>query len=196
MQTVTYVCARPGSVTLPALVIPWWDVAHQTLMRVTLPALALEVVAPSPWLPGWASWVAVGGVFVLVIAGVGCYKRRAPLGVWKCWQTRHQARETGIFAQLQKACRAGDAVAAYNMLLCWLDYTHRGPGSATLADDLVAHYPDTHLRQQVETLQEAVLHRDMSWNGAVLAEALHQTRQAHRRRTTAGKGQLPALNPR
>ena len=30
IQTVTYMCERPGAVTLPALSLPWWDVEHQT----------------------------------------------------------------------------------------------------------------------------------------------------------------------
>ena len=43
IETVTYVCARPGHFTLPALIIPWWDLTNQQLMRVSLPAVTLEV---------------------------------------------------------------------------------------------------------------------------------------------------------
>ena len=42
-ETVTYMCERPGQYTLPALVIPWWDLKNHQLMRVTLPAVTLEV---------------------------------------------------------------------------------------------------------------------------------------------------------
>jgi hypothetical protein len=66
-QTVTYVCERPGSVTLPALAIPWWDVTQQKLMQATLPALTLQVVAPSRWRPWW-----VVGVGLVLLAGVCC----------------------------------------------------------------------------------------------------------------------------
>jgi hypothetical protein len=191
-QTVTYVCERPGSVTLPTLVIPWWDVEQQQLMQITLAALTLQVVAPGRWHPWWA----VGGVVVLAV-GVGWGKRRAILGAWKRWQARHRESETGLFAQVQTACRAGDAVSAYNALLRWLDCTHHGPGSATLADDLLTHHPDADLRQPVEALQEAILRRDTNWNGAALAAALHRMRQEHRRHgTPAGHVPLPALKPR
>jgi hypothetical protein len=54
IQTVTYVCEHPGSIILPALVIPWWDIEHQTLMQATLPALILEIVIPSRWRPWWS----------------------------------------------------------------------------------------------------------------------------------------------
>jgi len=58
-QTVTYVCEHPGLVTLPALIIPWWDVEHQKLQQVTLPALTLQVVAPSR---GWPWWTVAAGL--------------------------------------------------------------------------------------------------------------------------------------
>ena len=192
-QTVTYVCERPGLMTVPALVIPWWDVEEQTLRQVTLPALTLTVAAPRR---GWPWW-AVGVVLVLA-AGAGlCWRqRRAWYTAWERRQTRRQASEAGCFAHLHQACRAGDAVAAYNALLHWLDCTHSGPGSATLADDLFAHHPSMDLRRHVEAFQAVVLQRDMSWNGLALAEALHRARREHQRRqAVAGDERLPALNP-
>ena len=31
VETITYVCERPGTVTIPALVIHWWDVNDEEL---------------------------------------------------------------------------------------------------------------------------------------------------------------------
>src|SRR5262245_7609875 len=45
VETVTYVCERPGSFALPALALAWWDPAAQKLNRVTLPAQTIEVAA-------------------------------------------------------------------------------------------------------------------------------------------------------
>jgi hypothetical protein len=192
-QTVTYVCEHPGSVTLPALVIPWWDVEHQTLMQATLPALTLEIGVPSRWHPWWL----LGAGLVLVAGAAVCWhKRRTVLAAWKRWQAQHQASEAGCFSQLQTACRADNALAAYNALLRWLDCTHHGPGSATLADDLLAKPADADLRRNVEALQEAVLHRAANWHGTGLATALHRTRRVQQRhKTAAAEEQLPALNP-
>jgi hypothetical protein len=192
-QTVTYVCERPGSVTLPALVIPWWDVEQQTLMQATLPALTLEIVVPGRWRPWW--WVGAGLVLVAGVA-VCWHKRRTVFGIWERWQTQYQASEAGCFARLQKSCRANDAVAAYNALLRWLDCTHHGPGSATLAEDLLAEHADADLRRHVETLQEAVLRRAANWDGIGLAAALHRKRREQQQhKTAAAEGRLPALNP-
>lgn len=193
-QTVTYVCARPGPVTLPALIIPWWDVEHQQLRQVTLPPLTLEVVVPRR---GW-SWGVVGAGLVLATSVGVCWRqRRVLLGAWERWQTRYQTSEAGCFAQLHKACRAGDTVVAYNALLHWLDCLHHGSGSATLAHDLLACHANADLRQPVEALQEALLHGATHWDGAPLAQALHRTRQERQQqRATADDAQLPTLNPR
>jgi hypothetical protein len=193
-QTVTYVCERPGPITVPALRIPWWDVEKQTLQQVTLPALTLNVVAPRR---GWPWWTV--GVVLVLAAGAGlCWrKRRAWRAAWERRQAQRQASEAGCFAHVQQACQAGDAVAAYNALLRWLDCTHRGPSSATLTDDLLARYPHADLRRHVEALQAVVLQRGTNWNGTALAEALHRARRGRQRRqAAAGDGQLPALNPR
>jgi hypothetical protein len=47
IDTVTYICERPGQFTLPALAIPWWDLQNQKLKQVTLPAVTLDV-EPAP----------------------------------------------------------------------------------------------------------------------------------------------------
>jgi hypothetical protein len=106
----------------------WHFVLLVLLMQVTLPALTLEVVAPSRWRPWWV----VGVGLVLAAGAAGCWRKRRTLrGAWEHRQAQRQASEAGCFAQVQKACRASDAVAAYNALLRWLDCTHHGPGSAT-----------------------------------------------------------------
>jgi hypothetical protein len=192
-QTVTYVCERPGAVTLPALRLPWWDLEHQTLMQETLPALTLEIVAPSRWRP-W--WVVGAGLLLAVGAVVGWRTRHTLLGTWQGWQRQRQTSEAGRFTQVQQACRAGNAVAAYNALLRWLDCTHHGPGPATLADDLLAANADADLQRHVAFLQAAVLRPATPWDGTGLAEALHRTRRERQRRdTAAAAGRLPALNP-
>jgi MoxR-vWA-beta-propeller ternary system protein len=83
-ETVTYICEHPGQFTLPALVIPWWDLKNQQLMRVTLPAVTLEVepgpvqstdtTAPSAAAPGrWWLWWTLGAMLLLVAT---CSARR------------------------------------------------------------------------------------------------------------------------
>jgi hypothetical protein len=194
IQTVTYVCERPGPVTLPALIIPWWDVEEQQLQQVTLPTLTLQIVAPRR---GWPWWTIGAGLVLALGAGLCWRQRHTVLAAWGRWQARRQASEAGYFAHLHQACRTGDAVAAYNALLHWLDCLHRGPGSATLVDDLLTRHPNEDLRRHVEALENAVLRRDTSWNGTALAEALHRVRWERRQREAPMENaRLPTLNPR
>ncbi|MGH8067602.1 MAG: hypothetical protein ACRERE_20695 [Candidatus Entotheonellia bacterium] len=207
-ETVTYICERPGQVTLLALVIPWWDLKNQQLMRVTLPAVTLEVepapvqstdtTAPSAAAPGrsWLWWT-LGAVLLLVAAMVVLWhKRRALLAVWERRHIQRQASEAGLFAQLLDACHANAAKAAYNALLRWLDARHRGPDAATI-DAFLAHHPNTDLRRQVEMLQESILGRDTHWDGVALADGLRQARRHDLRRSRhTEEARLPDLNPR
>jgi hypothetical protein len=208
VETVTYLCERPGQFTIPALVIPWWDLKNQQLMQVTLPAVTLEVesgpvqssdaTAPPEEVPerSWLWW-ALGSVLLLVAAmAVLWHKRRVLLAAWERRHVQRQASEAGLFAQLLDACRANDAKAAYNALLRWLDARHRGPDAATIEAFLISH-PDTDLRRQVEMLQDSVLGEETHWDGVALADGLRRARRHdQRRRSRAKEARLPDLNPR
>jgi hypothetical protein len=207
VETVTYLCERPGQFTIPALVIPWWDLKNQQLMQVTLPAVMLEVepgpvqstdaTAPPEEVPERSGlWWALGAVLPFAAAmAVLWHKRRVLLAAWERRHVQRQASEAGLFAQLLDACRANDAKAAYNALLRWLDARHRGPDAATIEAFLISH-PDTDLRRQVEMLQDSILGRATGWNGATLADALRRVRRQRADGSTAvGRGRLPPLNP-
>jgi hypothetical protein len=207
VDTVTYICECPGQFTLPALVIPWWDLKNQQLMQVTLPAVTLEVepgpvqsndaTSPAEEAPGrsWLWWT-LGSVLLLVAAmAVLWYKRRAVPAAWEGRHMQRQASEVGLFAQLLDACRARDARAAYNGLLQWLDAQHRGPDTATIEAFLACH-PNTDLRRQVEMLQESILGREAHWDGLALADGLRQARRHDQRRSRhTEEARLPDLNP-
>jgi hypothetical protein len=207
VETVTYVCERPGQFTLPALVIPWWDLKNQQLMQVTLPAVTLEVepgaaqstdaTAPAGEAPGrsWLWW-ALGSVLLLVAAtAILWHNRQVLLAALERRHAQRQSSEGGLFAQLLDACRANDAKAAYNALLRWLDARQRGPDAATIEAFLISH-PDTDLRRQVEMLQDSILGRAEGWNGVTFADALQRVRRQNAGgNTVVDRGRLPPLNP-
>jgi hypothetical protein len=206
IETVTYVCERPGRFTLPALVVPWWDLKNQQLMRVTLPAVTLEVepgpvqnadaTAPTSATPGQWLWWALAAVLLLgAAAAILWRKRRVLLTVWERKRMPRQASEASLFAQLLDACRANDAKASYNALLHWLDARNHSPDAATIEGFLTRH-PDAELRRQVEALQESVLGQATGWNGATLADALRRVRrQISDEVVTIDREGLPPLNP-
>jgi hypothetical protein len=206
IDTVTYICERAGQFTLPALVIPWWDLKNRQLMQVTLPAVTLEVepgpapnadVASTTQLTAWQWlwWPISVSLLLAVMVGVIWRKREACLAMWKRWRAQCLGSEAGHFARLLDACGSNDARLTYNALLRWLDSSYHGPDVATI-EAFVAKHPDVILRRHVEALQESLLGRTTDWNSAVLAEALRRVRrQQVQRNTTTDEGRLPALNP-
>jgi hypothetical protein len=208
VETVTYLCERPGRFPLPALTIPWWDLTTQQLRRLTLPAVTFEVepgpaqstdaTAPleAPFGRRWLEWALGFALLTLAVLAMLCYKRQALVAAWGRRRKRRRASEAGLFAQLLDACRANDARAAYNALLHWLDVRHRGPDAATI-ESFLAHQPSADLRRQVETLQESILGGETHWDGAALADGLRQARRHDRQRSRRDRAEtrLPELNP-
>jgi hypothetical protein len=205
IDTVTYICARPGQVLLPALVIPWWDLKNQQLRQVTLPALTLEV-EPGPALGAdgastievtgrlWLWWAAAVTLLLAVAGGVAWHWRAAFLNVWRRHKTPPELSEDTYLARLLDACHTDDAQLTYNALLHWLDSAHHGPEAATL-EAFLARHPDDALVRQVEALQDAILGGVTPWNGAVLTEALRRIRrQQGQRHILTDEARLPAFN--
>ncbi len=196
IEAVTYVCERPGRVTLPALAVPWWDVEHQTLETATVPAVTFEV-GRAPMSPVARRWLAGLAGVTLLLVGIAAWRGRHALrAAWRRRRAWYEASERGRFAHLEHTCRGGDAAAAYNALLAWLGCLHPRGGPATIEDDLLARQPDPELRRRVGELEAVVLGGATDWDGGALAGALRRARRALRaRERPAGIPSLPALNP-
>ena len=197
IDRVTYVCERRGTVRLPAIELPWWNVTSQQLETVTLPGVTIEVAGGGPTArvaPG-VRWT-VGAVLLALAAVAGLRWRGSVRAAWERRRARAEASEAGHFARLEQACHDGDAPRAFNALLAWLDVRRGGAGTVTLRDDLLASHGDDELRRQVTALEDVVLHRAMRWDGARLGAALRRARRDDRPVRAAGAPALPALNPR
>jgi hypothetical protein len=129
VETVNYVCERPGAVTVPDRTLTWWDLDAKELRTVKLPGRTFEV-APDPNAPsdgsptppatagsGWW-WVlpAVGGVLVLA------WLLLARVRPWLIGRRDARAEsEPAYFARFRRACRSADPHVVYTALLGWLD---------------------------------------------------------------------------
>ena len=193
IDSVTYVCERPGPVTVPALEFPWWNVRTQTMEKVTLPAVTRDVGhAPLSQSTRNRLGAAVAAVALL-----------AALALWRWWDAlraarrrrrgQYEASEAGCFARLERACLDGDAPAAYEALFIWLERVHPRACPATIEQDLPAVRTDAKLRTLVDGLQAAVVAGQKRWDGAALAAALRRARS--RRGDEPLAAALPALNP-
>jgi hypothetical protein len=193
---VTYVCERPGRAQLPVITLSWWNVERQELESVQLPAVDLEI-GHAPLSRTTRLWFAglAGGALVLGLLALWRFRDR----LRAAWRRRRAAwadGEAGRFARVQRACRDGDAVAAYNALLAWLEVRHAGDDPATIAGDLLATDCKPELRGRMRELEDAVTNDTRDWDGPALAATLQAWRRGRGRHAAASDEGLPALNPR
>jgi hypothetical protein len=181
-QSVTYVCERPGTYHLPALVLVWWDPKAKGLHRERLPERTITV-KPAPSVASdppqtWPLWP-VG--LLLGIVGVA--------GVWWAWP--RPTEEARRFGELAHECRAGDPHRTYRTLSAWLDAI---PGAATR----FATTADPELREEWSLLDQAAYGTSTPrpWSGDRFLALLQAGRRDLLQGTHRHRGsQLQPLNP-
>lgn len=207
-DSVTFVCAQPGTYRFPALVYTWWNPGPGTLERLTLPARTL-VVVPDPDAPAAvdeetatpqesrSAWAIAGGV-LLLLALVGFFRRGYVRESFRRRRERRAQREPGRFDALTRACERGDAKAAWSALLDWTAVLQAAaqPGAAVRWDsiDEAARSLDAaELLRASQPLQRALLDAT-PWSGAELLAAARGLRARVAPRS-ANEAALPGLNP-
>ena len=216
IETVTYLCEKAGTYTLPALSIPWFDVDDEQLKRVDLPAVTVEVVAnprfaldstPSeasqPRLGANAWWWIGGTVFVTVVAALlGWWFHRALAMYLSDWRTRRAESEAAYFARLKAACQSENPAAILDALTRWIDRVYDGDGVTTI-EQFVRDVADDELRRQTEQLERQLFAVPApphdTWSGATfyqrIATVRQQLRQGKTRAAAHSSHTLPPLNP-
>jgi hypothetical protein len=216
IDRVTYVFEQPGTYTLPAIEISWFndktgkqEVSTAPAINVTItpavaPAPATEIAPPEPEKTPVADFISSGRGKVII----ACSLALLALGVGVLWawrqlwprirawrKTRRVAwehSEAAAFAQLKRACHAGDPTSAYQALGLWA----RREGFGGLRP-LCGREPA--LGREVGELEQR-LYGDAPaptpWNGAVLFSAATKVRASRQTVNRSRRGTaLPALNP-
>lgn len=213
-EKVALIPSSAGTLTLPAVEIPWWNTRTDRLEHARLPERTIEVVAaagapaapapapqasdidapaPQPPPPGSATiwpWLSAGlaaGWLLTVLA-------------W--WLTRRRAREPAaqrvrppserrLVAGIRAACDGDDAEAARDAMLAWAD--HHWPGSRVHSlGELAARVGGDLQRALHELGRHLYGGGDGAWRGASLRAAF----DAHvRRRTARPARREPELEP-
>jgi hypothetical protein len=204
-DAVTFVCERPGAVTIPDRTLTWFDLDAKELKTVKLPGRTLDV-APNPGVAGASpsgtvpvesrsrGWWAVPIVGVVSVLGWLLAVRA------RAWWERARAAVAGAepthFARFLRACHSADPHAAYLALLKWLDRV--GP---TSADEFAAHAGDPELARLLSALGAAAYGRTGgAWDDGARHELVRRVsaaRQALRRSMghASVSSPLPPLNP-
>lgn len=212
VETVTYVCEKPGDYKLPALVLAWWNPHDRKLNRENLPARTFTITgAPQPPAPpaqpstaggsrAGGLWLAALGAGLIVLALLGWRFGPKFAARW----ARHEARVAGsertYFAAFERACQAHDAHAIYRALVAWLDRFALDP-PVTQLDEFAERAADPQLTAELTALQDAVFKPGANSSPRVRPELAHRVRIARSRlsrsehRETRHGPLLPPLNP-
>ncbi len=193
-ETITYLLRKSGALTVPALTYVWWNPKTQTLQSKTLPAVTFDVAAP-PMEPAngeavaarlfWP-WLLVGALIV----GLMAWQRRR-VAVWgrQCWRKLNPPDRVAA-RELLRACRSGDAPAAYRALMEWRH--------AIDSQETNSEYQS--LQNEWTELSARLFSSDPPpepWSGENLARAFAQVRRLRSRQSRAPRRQakLTKLNP-
>jgi hypothetical protein len=205
VESVTYVCEKPGTYRIPGLTLAWWDAKQKTLRRQTLPSRLIEVAgtaapAEEPAAPprpafSLAGWIAL--VVGIASTAMGLWFLRRPLLAW--WHRRQADPATAervYFSRFRQACQGGDAPQVYQALMVWLD--HLGSGGPGRLTDLLDS-EDSALRSQLDGLQRNLFGPPGSaadWSSSELFRLVSAARTRLKEEPDIRpQGTLPPLNP-
>ncbi|MFN3239869.1 MAG: BatD family protein [Pseudomonadales bacterium] len=217
---VGIVPTEPGQLTLPEVRIPWWNTQTDSLEYAVIPAqtftvapsLQNPVVVPTdpattaanqtpvltsePSAPGlpW-QWISLG-LLVLWLLTLMLWLRQAfrrdPNRSIRSENASPQATdsEKSALAALQKACQAGDGLAAQRALINWANIKF---GNVRAMQDLAQMTRDEALLGAVRDLEQSLFAREASgsWRGEALFSAVKNLKPPAQQ----GQTTLSALNP-
>ncbi len=209
IESATYVLQRPGTYTLPAIRIPWWNTEAKRMETAELEAVTFEVAAnpdlravpttAGPEAPparphAWKVWLALA---LLLGAAALAWTRYGP-----AWLDRRRAdrearaqAEPALFERVLAACRDGAPEAAYPRLLEWTESLT----PATTLETLTQVQPTPLLGDAVEGLRQSLYGRSAkksaAWRGDELANALVEARTRFFEASAPPATSLPPLNP-
>lgn len=208
VDSVTYVCEKPGTYRLPGITLAWWDTDQKKLRREQLPTRTIEVESvlpsgdsgesePHRKLSGLA-W-AMGGVIVAAGLGLALWLFYKPPGHWLA--DRRAARadgEAAWFSKVKAACRKDDPRRIEQALLAWLDHIP-DEGRPWRLSDLAEHSPDLMLKAQLANLQAQLYGTtgpSVDWSANKLLEAVKAARKRWlvERNKARPTSELPQLN--
>ncbi len=198
IDTATYICQKPGHVSLPELVIPWWSLADHSLQEIRLPAVTFEIVA-APGQPAAAETKAQAAPAspwrerLWLLGGTSLLLASAATILFVGWdQSRPSAArlEATRFRDLMTACRQNNPRTTHDALFRWSGSLSASP--ITTCDELAGM--DRSLAGALADLERAVA-TGGAWDGGPLAEALGHLRDQQRHTVRHRAAALPPLNP-
>jgi hypothetical protein len=210
--SMAVIAQTPGSIKLPKLELPWWNVKTQAWEVATLPERTFNVapsaesaaaappaesapVAAQAVAPRSAVWPIVSAVLALgwLLTALAWWRSaaatRSPArGVRAVARTgaRAEQSERKLLREVTAACAAGDADGARRALLGWAEVRFSTTPPRSLGA-LASELPPTAAAEVLALEAHIYGATPGRWDGRALAAALGELDAAHGRAATAGK---------
>lgn len=208
-DVVTYVFEREGAVTLPDVVVHWWNPETRRLKEIRLPGMTLDIAAGVPvvseveeaadgdmggrgarnWFPATIA-VVLAGLLAII------FWRRSIGPRWTAWRQARTESEAACFRRFVVVARSGVAAATYDSLVSWLEHLHGGPVSPRV-DAFLTEYGEESARREAAGLERAAAD-GTRWDAKGLVRGMESARgrwRAAQRRVASRERGLPPLNP-
>ncbi len=210
VDQVAYVFEQTGSYALPAIDVPWFNAQNKRQEVASAAEIDVTVAQASPTPsdlappaetapPPHRDWrTAALWLLGLAIAALAVWTLRGlPRRLSARAAVRRRAREMSepaAFARLQRACRAGDAAAAYREFGVWA----RRQGFASIEAFCEREPALAAATTALERRLYAAEPSNTTWNGQVLfagAKIVRSSQRRVERRSRRRPARLPPLNP-
>lgn len=208
-ETVTYVCEKGGTYSLPTLAMLCWNPDDKQLKRVEIPGRTFQVLAPPPppvdetvqpaknssW--SW-KWLSATMAICVALAIVAWMAAPSIIARWHHDREQRANSEAAYFAKLKHACRTDNPRAVESALLAWLDRAL--PGQSSISTDLLAERAgNPELTRELEKLAASIYGREgvikASWSGQNLLRQITAARPKIVQDSTADRWRQPTLPP-
>jgi len=235
-QRYSLIPDKPGTLTLPAVEVRWWDVDAKEVRTATLAAETVQVLPaagtsiaateptptsnPAASEPTTADATTSGAASKALTGGVEAGETAATTSVVRplaatlvglalaalAWLAARRRRATSkappssardLLADVERACRAGDARATRAALLAWAAQRWSDAPPATTSE-IARRLVAPALADALAELDRSLYGRaTTTWTGATLSDALRAAVRARRdQRARASTDVLPSLYPR
>jgi hypothetical protein len=186
IDRVTYVFETPGTVELPAVTQPWWDLRSGRLQEVTGAGAKITIAAAALAQDRYRrDAIAVGLAVVLV--GIGWWLAPRARATWADRRQRWQRSETKAFRDLDRACQRGDVSAIYRAFMLWRQRAGQPRLLVPLAEQLEQNLFGSDCHQTWPDADSRVFRRKVR---EIRRTMMRKSRMA------SDHGDLPPLNPR
>ncbi|HYK34429.1 BatD family protein [Alloacidobacterium sp.] len=216
IESTKYFIQKEGDYTLPAIELKWWNLSTNRLVTAVLPAVHFTAASnpnyvaelppepePAPvaqpkhmslWAKYkfWIRMIAPCCIAFLFLVWIGWHYLPRIYRRLRAWREGREQSEAAYFRNLQRACRRGRSMQAYQCLLNWTTIAHPGVS----VHKFLRGVSDPRLASETENLGASLfaIGNRQQWDNKRMAQLLKRHRDTQIA-SLAKHRELMKLNP-